>query len=80
MRAVPIVVLTNNISRIYELYQKFEVKNGYVQELFDRAENEEKEIEENSLNKPEEYYELIIENGFLIYTLVNVYLENIKGE
>lgn len=26
----------------------------------------------------EEYHELIIENGFLIYTLVNLYLENYK--
>lgn len=76
MRAVPIVVLTNNISRIYELYQKYEAKNGYVEELFDRADHDEKEMEDNRENRPEEYYELIIENGFLIYTLVNVYLEN----
>jgi hypothetical protein len=31
------------------------------------------------LTKPEEYSELIIENGFSLYILVNLFLENKKA-
>ncbi len=90
-------------------------KEGYVEELFNRAEDEdfEEENSENSEKKnnkegedaegnpkkkskfnfnfnlnlngedkvlPDEYHELVIENGFYIYALLNLYIENKKNE
>lgn len=70
MRTIPLSVLTDNLARIYQLYQKYE--KDYVESIFNRAD------EEIDLKKPEEYSELIIENGFNLYILVNLFLENKK--
>ena len=35
MRTIPLSVLTNNITRIFELYTKYE-KDGYTEDLFNR--------------------------------------------
>lgn len=70
MRTIPLTVLTDNLARIYDLYQKYE--KGYVATLFNRADDD---IDET---KPEDYSELIIENGFNLYVLVNLFLENKK--
>ncbi|KAL4511687.1 hypothetical protein ABPG72_012532 [Tetrahymena utriculariae] len=71
VRSIPLNILTNNLSRIYSLYQKYE--KDYVQSIFNRAD------EDIDPKKPEEYSELIIENGFNLYILVNLFLENKKG-
>jgi hypothetical protein len=60
IRAIPLSVLTNNITRIYELFHKY-CNGDYRIEQFNRAEL--KGIDD-------EYSEMIIENGFFIYTLM----------
>ena len=71
MRIIPLNILTKNITKIYQLFKKYE-KSQYTINLFGRVN------EEIDLKKPEDYYELIIENGFNIYILVNLFLENKK--
>lgn len=71
MRTIPLNVLTNNLARIYELFKRYE--KDYVDSLFNRADDD---IDDS---KPEEYSELIIENGFNLYILVNLFLENKKA-
>ena len=76
IRSIPLSVLTNNLRRIYQLFERFE-KEEYREELFKRYE---KDIEEGGQAKEEEYYELIIENGFYIYLLMQYFLSNKKAK
>lgn len=72
MRTIPLNLLTDNLARIYYLFQKYE-KNDYVQSIFNRAD------EDIDDSQPEEQSEMIIENGFNLYILVNLFLENKKS-
>jgi len=63
VRGIPFRVLAQNISRIYSLLVKYE-KGVYVERLFNRHE------EEIDAGKDDDYYELIIEIGFKIYSLM----------
>lgn len=74
LRALPLPTLTNNLLRIYELFKKYE-EEGYVMEVFGR---DEEDITEGGEHEPD-YYEMIIESGFHIYSLVTMYLETKKN-
>lgn len=71
MRIIPLNILTKNLTRIYQLFKKYE-KSEYKISIFNRIN------EPIDNKKPCEYYELIIENGFNIYILVNLFLESKK--
>lgn len=61
---VPLSVLTNNLAYTYDLYKK-EFEDEYNENLFYRTD---KELDDES--QTEEYFELIIDNGFFIYSLM----------
>ena len=71
MRSIPLSVLTNNLAQIYELYKKVYKNGEYTLAAFNHMNEEFDESKE-----PREYYELIIENGFNIYILINLFLDN----
>jgi len=69
MRAIPLSVLTNNLVQVYKLYKKLYPNGEYDDDAF------------NHMNKEydpsrKEYFEFIIENGFNIYILINLFLDN----
>ena len=71
MRTIPISILKSNLSEVFIMYKKL-YGNEYSMEAFGHDELEEDEIDEIG----EENFELIIENGFYIYILINSYLQN----
>ncbi|EGR33562.1 MIR domain protein [Ichthyophthirius multifiliis] len=70
MRIIPVKVLTENLTKIYQLYQKY-TKDDYNDDLFNTMD---KDIEEG--DHIEEKQSLIIENGFHLYTLIKLYISN----
>lgn len=74
IRMVPLSVLTNNLAYTYDLYKK-EFEDEYNENLFYRTD---KELDDES--QTEEYFELIIDNGFFIYSLMQLFLSNKKGK
>ena len=66
MRAIPIKILRQNLSLVYQYYKKY--YNDYNLQLF--LHHTEK-FDEKLKEEPEKYGELIIENGFYIYILMN---------
>ncbi|CAD8133483.1 unnamed protein product [Paramecium octaurelia] len=73
IRAIPIRVLTNNMSRVYSLFQQY-FKDEYKEELFGRAE------QLIVLTEEEEKYELVVEIGFYIYVLMQIFVASKKGK
>lgn len=73
IRTIPLTVLTNNLSRIYALFTKFE-DNQYKINVFQRNDID------ITKDFPEDYYELIIENGFSIFMLMQLFLNNQKAK
>lgn len=73
IRAIPLKVLTNNIQRIFSLYQKT-YKDDFTLDAFGMAE---KPI---VMNEDEEQYEVIIETGFYIYILMQTFIASKKGK
>jgi hypothetical protein len=71
IRAIPLSVLTNNLSRIFFLFQKH-FKEEYREEVFNRSEEETKNDDEQD--------EFIIENGFFIFIIMQFFLSNKKGK
>lgn len=67
-RAIPFAVLKNNLLRVYELYKK-RFNDEYTMNCFGLGE------EKIDPKKDPESYELIIENGFYIYILLNILME-----
>ncbi|EGR30656.1 mir domain protein [Ichthyophthirius multifiliis] len=63
MRIIPIKILTENLIKVYKQYQKYG-NNDYNISLFKQIKNQNNQ------------QELIIENGFLIYTLMKIYENN----
>ena len=72
-RAIPLRILTNNLTKIYELYQKLYKNGDYTEDVFGHH-----EVEGFDSTKPSEYYEFIIENGFNIFILINIFLDQSK--
>lgn len=73
VRAIPLNVLTNNITRIFKLFKEH-ADQTYKDELFNRME------EDITDEHPPDYFELIIENGFHIYLLMQLFLGNQKAK
>lgn len=71
-RSIPFNVLAANLSHIYRLYDKNKTKDSYEISLFNRATNK------ITLTKEVEQQETIIEIGFMILTLIQVFLANEK--
>ena len=74
IRMIPLSVLTNNLAYTYDLYKK-EFEDEYNENVFERA-----DIDLDDSTKTEEYFELIIDNGFFIYSLMQLFLSNKKGK
>ena len=71
IRAIPLSVLTNNLSRIYFLFQKYH-KEEYREEIFN--------LSEAKTESEDEQFEFIIENGFFIFIIMQFFLSNKKGK
>lgn len=69
-RAIPFSVLQNNLIRVYRHYKKKYTE--YTMECFNLAE---KKID---LKKDPWEYELILENGFMIYILLSIFIDNLS--
>ena len=67
-RALPFAVLRNNLIRVYQLFKK-RFNEDYSMKCFGLGE------EKIDPKKGSESYELIIENGFNIYILLNLLME-----
>ncbi|KAL4447069.1 hypothetical protein ABPG74_013921 [Tetrahymena malaccensis] len=70
MRIIPVSVLTKNLTRVYQLYKKHFKKQDYNIYLFKQMKAQ------IDYNKPPDYYEFVIENGFLVYMLIQLYIQN----
>lgn len=73
IRAIPLLVLTNNLSRIFTLFQKYQGEE-YNMDVFNRADSK------IDTTKEDDYSEFIIENGFSIYFLMQLFLNNKKAK
>ncbi len=71
IRAIPLSVLTSNLSRIYFLFEKYH-KEEYREEIFNLA--------EVKTESDDEQHEFIIENGFFIFIIMQFFLSNKKGK
>ena len=69
IRTIPLQILTTNLIRVYQLFSD-EYEDEYRDDVFKRYS---KPFESNL---SEEYYELIIENGFLVYNLILRYFQD----
>lgn len=69
-RAIPFSVLQNNLIRVYRKFKKKYTE--YTMDCFNLAE---KKID---LKKDPWEYELILENGFMIYILLSIFIDNLS--
>jgi len=69
IRAIPMSVLTHNLAQVYHKYKKIYKNNEYTNDLFGHH-------EEDYEAPSKEHKEFIIENGFNIYILINLFLDN----
>ena len=76
IRTIPLTVLINNLTRINQLFDKYE-QNQYTIDVFKRAEED---FDPEKPDKPNDYYELILENGFNIFVLMQLFLSNRKAK
>ena len=77
MRGIPTQILTKNLVEVHELYKKIYDKNQYDDDLFGHQYQEDDKEDENA-NRHEQYDEFIIENGFNIYILLNIFIDSSK--
>mmetsp|Transcript_38694 Transcript_38694/g.34399 ORF Transcript_38694/g.34399 Transcript_38694/m.34399 type:complete len:235 (-) Transcript_38694:1403-2107(-) len=75
-RNVPIAILTRELITVYELFMKvYKNESNYTKDCF----NHHEKIKEYKPSKSE-YYELIIENGFNLFILINMFLDSKKKD
>jgi len=76
MRAIPLSVLTNNLAQVFKLYKKLYKNGEYRVSAFNHVDDDFQKDPDNT----DEEKEFIIENGFNIYILINLFLDNQKQE
>ena len=69
MRAIPISVLTDNLIQVYKQYKRLYKNKGYTEAAFNHHQDDYKPDKKQAA-------EFIIENGFNIYILINLFLDN----
>ena len=69
-RSIPLRILTKNMIMIHTLYQKLYKDDDYNEDAFGHD-----NIDELNPNKAPKYYECIIEIGFNIFILINIFLD-----